>query len=70
MHVVEIEGLKGLDKFIAKLRGAREVYVAAKTSGMLGGLRKTIHVDWHAKPLPGGTPKVTRIEIKVLQGEG
>lgn len=60
MQVVEIEGLKGLDEFIAKLRGAREVYANAQKSGL-----KTIHVDWHAKPLPGGTPKKTRIEIKV-----
>ena len=66
MQVVEIEGLKGLDEFIAKLRGARDVYADAQASGMIGGLKKTLHVDWHATPLPGGTPKKTRIEIKVL----
>ena len=64
MQVVEIEGLKGLDEFIAKLRGAREVYAEAQKSKL-----KQIHVDWHATPLPGGTPKQTRIEIKVLQEE-
>ncbi len=60
MQVIEIEGLKGLDKFIAKLQDAREVYANAKKAGL-----KAIHVDWFAKPLPGGTPKKTRIEIKV-----
>lgn len=60
MQVVEIEGLKGLDEFIAKLRGARDVYADAQASGMIGGLKKTLHVDWR------GTPKKTRIEIKVL----
>lgn len=60
MHVVEIEGLTGLDEMIAKLRGAREVYANAQKAGL-----KTIGIDWNAKPLPGGTPKKTRIEIKV-----
>ncbi len=60
MQVVEVEGLKGLDELIAKLRGAREVYADAQKAKL-----KTIGIDWNAKPLPGGTPKVTRIEIKV-----
>lgn len=60
MQVIEIEGLKGVDEFIDRLRVARKIYVEAKASG-----RKNIGFDWHAKPLPGGTPKKTRIEIKV-----
>ncbi len=60
MHVVEIEGLKELDKFIAKMQEGRAVYANAQKKGS-----KRLFIDWHAKPLPGGTPKVTRIEIKV-----
>lgn len=62
MQVVEIEGLEEVDEFIDRLKVARKIYVEAKASG-----RKAIGFDWHAKPLPGGTPKVTRIEIKVLR---
>ncbi len=62
MQVAEVEGLSGINAFIAALVEAREVYANAQKAGL-----KTIHVDWHAKPLPGGTPKHTRIEIKVLR---
>jgi hypothetical protein len=58
--MLRLDGLKELDEFIAKLEEARAAYPQAKAD-----MQKRIYVDWWSSQYAGGSPTLSRVEIKV-----